>query len=347
MKKWTSSLLAVVLLAPATFAQEFSPGTSDPLVPSPAPQEAVDGVRDATFPQAFTGSGQHSSGGGLLDGNRDFPNFIGFLSNPLENIDPRAVTEVWPIFGSSWVSTLPSLPSGDLQVYGAGLYLALSDRLSVGLNQGGYAVANFSRNQPGRFLDHAGLLENRKQFGGERQGFLNLGGFAQYTVIADVPDQFLLTAGLRWEAPSGSSEVFQGDGPPYLAPYLTLGKEFGCFHVLATAGYEFPLGSSDVTTHFFYTNLHLDRRTFGWLYPLVEVNAIYHTSNVSLDLPEQVGFIDLDDFEASGNLVTLSVGANAVLVPNKLEVGAVYTTTLASQHNFTVNGLLAKIVYRY
>jgi hypothetical protein len=80
-----------------------------------------------------------------LSGNHNFPNFIGFISNPLQNIDPRAVTEFWPMFGSAWTSTIPALPRADIQLYGAGLYLALSERLCLGLNQGGYAVANVRR----------------------------------------------------------------------------------------------------------------------------------------------------------------------------------------------------------
>ena len=40
-------------------------------------------------------------------------------------------------------------------------------------------------------------------------------------------------------------------------------------------------------------------------------------------------------------------GANAVLVPEKLEFGAVYLTSLAVQRDFAVNGLMVKIVYRF
>src|SRR5437588_300371 len=81
------------------------------------------------------------------------------------------------------------------------------------------------------FPDRFGVLRNRVSFAGQREGWLNLGGFAQYTVIADEPGQFLLTAGMRWEAPSGSKAIFQGIGPVHLAPYVTAGKEFGDFHV--------------------------------------------------------------------------------------------------------------------
>src|SRR5262249_37322680 len=72
------------------------------------------------------------SSGGRLAGNQAFPGFIGFMSNPLQNIDPRAVTEIYPIFGSSWTSEAGPVPAADAQLYGAGLTIALSDRLAVG-----------------------------------------------------------------------------------------------------------------------------------------------------------------------------------------------------------------------
>src|SRR5262245_42268191 len=229
---------------------------------------------------------------GRLSGTRNFPNFIGFMSNPLQNIDPRALTQIWPMFGSVWTSASPPLPETNFQLVGPGLNVALSERLSFGLNQGGYAWAQANRRDPAEILSalqqarllsdqdrlrilanlrregrlenlgRAGLLPDLEQAGllrdrvrarilrdlsqagllndadGSRAGWLNLGGFVQYTLIQDVEEQFLLTAGVRWEAPAGTYDLFQGRGPVYLAPYLTVGKEFGNFHVLATAGYD-------------------------------------------------------------------------------------------------------------
>jgi hypothetical protein len=285
--------------------------------------------------------------GDRLRGNQNFQNFIGFMSNPTQNIDPRAVTEFWPIFDTVHTSAIPALPSATAQVYGAGITVALSDRLAFGLNQGGYAQAVFSRDQPGLFPDFRGRLRDRRQFSGLREGWLNFGGFGQYTVIEDVEDQFLLTAGLRWGSPSGASQLFQGKPPWRLAPYLTAGKEIGNFHILATTGFDFAAGSSRVSSNFFYANLHLDRQCFEWLYPLVEFNWTLHTTEVSLDLPTRFGFINADTFSNSGNVVALAAGANAVIVRNKLELGAVYTTVIASQHSFKADGLLVKMVYRY
>src|SRR5262245_36804500 len=59
-------------------------------------------------------------------------------------------------------------------------------------------------------------------------------------------------------------------------------------------------------------------------------------------LPTRRGYIDLDNFSASGNILTLAVGFNAVLVPNKLEFGVVYSTPIATQRDYNFNGLLVK-----
>ena len=58
-------------------------------------------------------------------------------------------------------------------------------------------------------------------------------------------------------------------------------------------------------------------------------------------------FFNFGNFEASGNILTMAVGANAVLVPERLEFGAVYLTSLATQRDFNVDGLLVKMVFRY
>ena len=322
-------LVAMLWFCEAGMAQEQGQKPSD----NPGSFLLTTGVDDGTPAggggTVFDDAGQGREPGGFLTGNPNFSNFIPFMSDPLQSVDPRSLTYFYPIFGSSWFSTLPRLPSGDVQLYGAGLTVALSERISFGLNQGGYAVADVGHSN--------------------RDGWLNLGGFGQYTIIQDVEDQFLLTGGLRWEAPTGEAEVFQGHGPAHLAPYITAGKEFGEFHVLGTFGYEFPTGSGVASTNQFYFNTHFDRRFFGWLYPLIEFDWTYHTTSVSgAELSERTGgFFDFGDFSASGNILVMSVGFDAVLVQSKLEAGIVYNTSLATQHDFNVNGLLIKAVWRY
>jgi hypothetical protein len=335
---------------PAVAAQPALPpvAAAQPALPpapviTPAGADMSYSVPDGSSPNYFRDHGSSNNNGGFLAGNHNFDRFIGYMSNPIMAVDPRAVTELYPLFISDWTSSFPRLPTADIQLYGAGLTVALSDRLAVGLNQGGYAVAHIHRSAN---LDPLRVFFDRDPRN-ERDGFLNVGGFGQYTLIEDVPNQFLLTAGLRWEAPTGSAAVFQGHGPAKLAPYATVGKEFGEFHVLATAGYQFPVGNGDTNTNLFYGTLHLDRRVNCWLYPLIEFNWIAHSTHVNLDQTNLPGFFDFGTFEGTGNIVTMAVGANAVLVPSRLEVGAVYTTALSTTHNFDFNGLLLKLTYRY
>jgi hypothetical protein len=341
--KWRLCLLVLVLIGSPAMTQEPAAASLDAKALLLTPGEMA-GPSQAMS----TVDGPPASEGGMLAGNHNFANFIGFMSNPLQSIDPRSLTAIYPLFLGTWVSNDPPVPNADGQVYGPAVTVALSERLAVGLNQGGFAVLNLTRNQRERLiqLDPLGRFRD-VEIGGTRSGFLNLGGFFQYTLIENVPDQFLITGGMRWAAPCGSHDVFQGQGPLLLAPYLTAGKELGEFHVLATAGYQFPAGPGSTTTQLWYANLHLDRCFCGWLYPLVEFNCTSHTTSASFGLQTREGFIDFGNFESSGNVVSLAVGANAVLVKEKLEVGAVYSTVIASQHNLDVNGLLVKMMWRY
>jgi hypothetical protein len=340
--EWRWSLIGLVLLNSEVLAQEAPAPALLPAVPTVAPEDT------GTTRYLFNEDSSPAGPGGRFAGNHAFPNFIGFVSNPLFAIDPRAVTAIYPIFGSYWVSHAAPIPDGDIQLYGPALTLALSERCAVGLCQGGYADAHFSRNQFAQLsaLDPQGRFRDVES-GGGRDGFLNLGGFFQYTLIENVAEQFLLTGGIRWEAPAGSYEVFQGHGPLHLAPYVTVGKEFGASHVLATTGYQFPAGPGDDTSELFYASLHLDRRVFGWLYPLVELNGTFVTRGVSFGLATRRGFIGFGNFEATGHIVTLAAGANAVLIPERLELGAVYSTEIASQRDFSVDGLLVKVMLRF
>jgi hypothetical protein len=342
--KWQWSLLLPTLFAAPALAQQ-----PQPLAATTPPGPVIDAAEPPACPTALFNC-PPGSGGDRLSGNHNFVNFINWMSNPLQNIDPRAVTAIYPIFLNEWVSNTPPIPNGDFQVYAPAVTIALSERFAIGLCQGGYAAAEFSRNpidsQRLMALDPAGRFRD-VEVGGDRQGWLNLGGFLQYTLVEDVENQFLLTGGLRWEAPCGSHDVFQGHGPAHLAPYFTAGQEFGKFHILATTGYQFPAGPGDDNTQLFYANVHFDRQVFGWLYPLVEFNSIYHTTSVNFGLLTRRGFIDMGNFEATGNIVSLAAGANAVIIPERLEFGAVYTTVIASQRNFDANGLIVKMTYRY
>jgi hypothetical protein len=309
--KWQASLCSLLLLASPALAQDF-----------------LDQTAAVSAPPVFAAGSDITTPSGFLVGDRGFPNFIGFVSNAQFALDPRALTQLWPVFANDWSHAIgPLIPGGDTQVYGPGLSVALSDRFEIGINRGGYAVSDL------------------RKF---RDGFLDTGGFAQYTLIRDVPDQFLLSVGLSVLAPTGEADVFAGHGPAYLTPYLTVGKEFGDFHVLATTGYNFPAASGTATTETYYASVHFDRQTFGWLYPLVEFNGAWSSTNINLNLPQFLPeFFNLDQHPIAGGIVTVAPGVNAVLMQDRLEVGLVYETPIYSQRNIHFDEVLLKIVLRY
>ena len=132
-----------------------------------------------------------------------------------------------------------------------------------------------------------------------------------------------------------------------MATYLTAGKEFGHFHVLSTNGFKFPISPGKNTSDSFYGSLHIDRRTFGWLYPLVEFNYFAAVTHPRLDLLAPHDFLGIDGVDPGLSMITVAPGFNAVLIPNKLEFGAVYQTPIASEHNFRFNQILVKMILRY
>jgi hypothetical protein len=117
--------------------------------------------------------------------------------------------------------------------------------------------------------------------------------------------------------------------------------------VLGTVGYQFPAGPGDDNLKLWYANVHIDRQCFGWLYPLVEFNTNYLTKSADAGLLTRRGYIDFGNFEATGTVVSMAAGANAVLIRERLELGAVYTTIIGGSTDAKVNGLLVKMTMRY
>ena len=312
--KLSSSPLLILLLVSVAPAQELTQRSSGPVDSLPAFATPEQTVPPNSGCNLLNDAGAEARPGGFLTGNHSFPNFIGFMSDPLQSIDPRALTDIYPIFGSSWVSTSHILPEGDLQLYGAGLTVALSERLALGLNQGGYAVSSFA--------------------GKPHDGWLNLGGFFQYTFVADVPNQFLMTGGLRWVAPSGRILGLSRTWPSHTGSLPD--SRQGTWRVSRTGDFRLPVSVSlwRLLNQLFYTNVHFDRRCFGWLYPLLEFNYSYHSTSVDLADTTPSGFFNFGDFEATGNILEMAAGFNAVVVPERFEIGAAYTTTLATQRRF-------------
>ena len=149
--KWQCALLLSTILAgrvtaqeqPVTTAEVPTPPPGAVLPPVPQPSAGPGSWDGPAFPITGLDTPQRAD---RLAGNHNYSNFINWVSNPLSNIDPRAVTAVYPLFGSEWVSNTSPIPNLNAQVYGPAISVALSERFAFGINQGGYVVANTTRN---------------------------------------------------------------------------------------------------------------------------------------------------------------------------------------------------------
>lgn len=208
---------------------------------------------------------------------KGFDGFISPVSNPTIFEDPRSLTEIRPIFAYHMIpDTFPvgklgegplagNVGGGDAYVVAAQVRVALTDRFSFIATKDGYTWVNLKN----RTLRDVVAAANH----GSSHGWANLAfGFKGTLLEYDDGDtQAMLSAGLRYEAASGSRAVWQGYGKGQLNPFLSALWGTDRLHVLAYTGPRLALDNA--TSHFYDTSVHVDYR-FDNFYPLVEVNWI-------------------------------------------------------------------------
>ncbi len=290
---------------------------------------------------------------GALGADRDiFDGFVSPVSNPVNFEDPRSRTEVRAIYVYHKISDtfLQELGAGriggDAHVAAVQLRLAITERLSLIATKDGYVWLN---------PDATDVLP-------AQNGWANLAFGAKYTFYRDLKLGALATAGLRYEAPSGNTDVFQGQTPVFgthkshgkgvLNPFLSAlwGTEDlgpGDLHFMSYLGMRVPISGYDST--FFDWSLHadygIDLGAWGKIFPLFEINWI-QTVDGGRRLPiSQEGF-DFFNFGSSGagspSVVTAAYGFRYRLFEGVgdlmgkslgADLGAAYENTLTDRED--------------
>lgn len=326
-------------ILPAAPPAHHAPAVMPALVPS-APPPAVAMPAMPALPamgqapcaacEAPPMAGHDAPSRGLFESDRAFCGFIGPISNPILAKDPRSLTELRGLFVNNWFPEGNSvLGGGELQAYGLQARLALTDRLSFIADKDGYASLH-ARNLP------------------HQNGWLNINAGLKYLLVRDVENQTLWSVGATYEPPTGESKVFQRIGSGLVTAFTTFGQEFGDTHVLLNGGYQFGLKEGNYSD-FLYGQIHVDRRFFGWLYPLAEFNFFGYTSggrNFPAGLGEGDGLINFGTNGRAGRtFVTFAVGLKAQVTRN-LDVGVAWDTPLGDK-NITSQRLLVEAIFRY
>jgi hypothetical protein len=227
----------------------------------------------------WAGVGNAAGGYNRFQSDHAFDNFISPVSNPFLFEDPRALTEVRPIFIYQQTPTSnPIYRGGDVEFFGTQARLAVTDRLSFVLNKFGW-IWDEPHNHLDGFVPHDGFAE------------IWLG--PKYTFLRNDACGRIAAAGLTFQIPTGDSKVFQDTGTLSLEPYVSFGQNFGrtsfgSFNFLGTAGYDFSIDNK--RSDYFFTSLHLDYDLAGAhrYYPLLELNWFHytdggHTRNVGFE----------------------------------------------------------------
>lgn len=218
------------------------------------------------------------SGRSLFQSDTLFSCFISPVTNPHLFEDPRALTELRPIFmwqrtpNSNYVYQGHNNFFADMQAR-----VALTQNISIVVNRLGWVWSDVANPQQG--------IETGNGF-----SEINLG--PKFTFIRNETSGTVAAMGLNFILPYGSAKVNQDTGNLSLAPYFSIAQNFGSFYdgsftFINTTGYS--LGIDSLRTDFVYSSFHLDYDVGGLhkIYPLVEVNWAYYTFNGSA---RDVGF---------------------------------------------------------
>jgi hypothetical protein len=209
-----------------------------------------------------------------------FDGFASPVSNPFWFEDPRALTEVRPIFIYQRAQKTSVLNNGNIEWFGAQLRLALTDNLSIVVHKlGGVAW------QPGNAasLGAPGVPPPGSMPVDDATGFSEVTIGPKFTFLRLRDSQTLGAVGVAFDIPTGPNSVKQDTQSLTIRPYVTFGQafgqtSFGTFNSMAVVGYNF--GVNDRSDNLF-AGLHLDYNVgnFNRLYPLIELNYTYYTGN--------------------------------------------------------------------
>ena len=238
------------------------------------------------------------------------------VSDPILFEDALIRTEIRPAFGYQHLGS-DFFGGGDLQIYGIQLRYAVTDRLAIVGNKGGY-------------------MEVHPNLGPDLNGWADLGIGLKYALIDDRANAFILTPGVLFQIPTGSKEIFQGRGSGIWDIFVSAEKGFGNFHLLGNIGVLAPNDTSANSTMLHY-HLQADYYACRWFKPFIVGNGYTVLSSGSSTPLNSEGY-DLVNFGSifagHSTQITLGGGFRTELAKN-LELGFCYEKAVSS-----VKGLL-------
>lgn len=269
-----------------------------------------------------------------------FDQFASPVSDPFFFEDPRALTEVRPIFiyqqapGSNYV-----YHAGDIVFLGTQARVAFTDWFSLVMNKFG-GIWSENHNAFDGFAPHAGFAE------------VWLG--PKFTFYRCEQTGTVAAAGLTFQIPAGPGRVFQDTGTLTLNPYLSFAQNFGrssygSFNFMHTSG--LAIATDNKRTDYGYADFHLDYNVLNAnkIYPLIELDWTHINQAGSA---RALGFEGRDLFNYGSTAVSgrdyLVVATGARYKFNEcIQVGAAVSTPITAPrdiYGYRING---DLIFRY
>lgn len=169
----------------------------------------------------------------------------------------------------------------------------------------------------------------------DQQGFFDIAAGFKYVLIDRPEDHWIVSSTLRFDIPTGSSDVYSGNGDGVVIPGVSWAWGFENFHVVGDFGGRIPFDGEKESTSIFY-NLHLDYALHPNFVPFLEVNGTHWTSggDGELDIATKIGTLDLDAVQ--GALGTGSGEGNDVVNLGSRGVGGHDIVSLAVGARFPI-----------
>lgn len=168
--------------------------------------------------------------------------------------------------------------------------------------------------------------------------------------MSDADLQQIISVGVTYELPVGSTRTLQGNGDGEFLMYLTGGAQLGdASHWITTGGWRLPVDGTAESESIYWSN-HVD--TLLWwpgVYALAEVNWFHTLDSGNGGIPGISG-LDLFNFGstnvAGNDVVTGAIGLKYKPHGNR-EYGVAWEIPMTGREDVMDNRLYVDAIFRY
>ena len=284
----------------------------------------------------------HSSGRCSFQSDHSFDALSSPVTMPFYAEDPRALTEVRPIFIYQKIPTsATNFGGGNIAFLGTQARLALTDRWSIVMSELGYT-----------WFDPRNPVAPAQR--GSDFSDIKIGG--KYTFLRNGDTGTVAAFGVNVELPIGGPKNLQDTGSLSIDPYFSFGQTFGrlpggfgSLNFLSTTGYSASVDRG--RSEFFYSQMHLDYNVANAnkFFPLVELNYIHYTSagNRGDFGSEGADLMNIGSSTRRGNNYLSMAGGLRYRFSEHIQAGAAVEVPVTHERGLSDYRLTFDVIFRY